>query len=106
MEETEFGENLEKLLEQSGVSITQLAKGIGVGKSTVQEWVGKGGRFPSSPKHIKSIAQFFGTTVHELMFGTADQNSLIGQILNKTLIHTGLYEISISKVDVKKGEKK
>lgn len=105
MEESEFGVNLEKLLEESGVSITKLAKEIGVGKSTVQEWVGKGGRFPSSPKHIKSIAEYFEITTHELMYGVLDQNSLIGQILNKTLIHTGLYEISISKVDMKKGKK-
>lgn len=105
MEESEFGVNLEKLLEESGVSITQLAKEIGVGKSTVQEWVGKGGRFPSSPKHIKSIAEFFETTTHELMFGVPDQNSLIGQILNKTLVHTGLYEISINKVDLPKRKK-
>lgn len=105
MEESEFGVNLEKLLEESGVSITQLAKEIGVGKSTVQEWVGKGGRFPSSPKHIKSIAEYFGITTHELMYGVQDQNGLIGQLLNKTMIHSGLYEISISKVDMKKGKK-
>lgn len=106
MEEKEFGVTLEKLLKEHKMTISQLAKAVGVSPSSAQEWVGKAGRFPSRPKTLQKIAQTFGLTLHELLFGEPDPMSIVGQLLEKTEIHTGLYEISIKRVNVKAGKSK
>ena len=97
-----FGKILEELIKHHNMSISQFAKKIGVSPKTAQEWVGSRGRFPNSPKIIKNIANEFNISVHELLYGEPDPTSLIGAILEKTEIHTGLYEINIRKVKVKK----
>ena len=98
-----FGKVLEKLLKDNGLSIRQFSQKIGVSPKTAQEWVGKEGRFPSSPDIIKKIADLFEVSVHELLFGETDPRELVNSLLNnKTEIHTGLYEITIKKVNVKK----
>ena len=43
---------------------------------------------------------------HEWMFGTLDGNGPLGSLLGKTEIHSGLYEITVKKVDVKNKGKK
>lgn len=96
-----FGKNLEKLIRQNNMSIRQFSKAIEVSPKTAQEWVGKSGRFPSSPLIIKKIANLFNLSVHEILFGEPDPNQIIRDILEKTEIHTGLYEITIKKVKEK-----
>ncbi|MCB0390546.1 MAG: helix-turn-helix transcriptional regulator [Bdellovibrionales bacterium] len=102
MERIMFGINLEKLIKEKGWSIRQFAKRIGVSPKTCQEWCGKEGRFPNSPDILKDIADVFEVSIHELLFGEPDPREMIGAILDKTEIHTGLYEITIKKVKEKK----
>lgn len=96
-----FGKKLEELIKSQNMSVKQFSKEIGVSPKTAQEWIGKEGRFPNSPDILKKIASLFKITIHELLFDEKDPNDLIGQILEKTEIHTGLYEISIKKIKVK-----
>lgn len=96
-----FGENLEILMKQKRVLIRELAKELTIPNKTVQEWVGKNGRTPRSTETIKKLATFFDISVHFLLFAEEDPKNMINELLEKTEIHTGLYEITIKKVNPK-----
>lgn len=99
----EFGVILDELIKARKISVRQFAKDIGQKPSTVNEWTGKNARFPASPEILKDIANYFQISIHELLYGEPDKNSFpISELLQKTEIHTGLYEITIKKVDQKK----
>lgn len=101
MEKYSFGKILERLLKQNNLSGRQFAKEIGVNNKTVMSWIGADGSFPSDPQVIKKISVRFNISVHELLFGEPDPKGLLGELLNKTEVHSGLYEIVIRKVSVK-----
>lgn len=105
MEKNDFGLRLENLLRERGMTISKLAKSVGVSPTTCQEWIGSKGRFPSKPETLKKIAQALELPLHELLFGEPDPMSIIGQIFEKTEIHTGMYEISIKRVQSKSNKK-
>jgi transcriptional regulator with XRE-family HTH domain len=96
-----FGENLEKLMKERRFSVAALAKHLGVPAKTVHEWVGKGGRMPRDPEALKKIAEQLDVSIYFLLYGVEDPKSAFAQILEKTEIHTGLYEITIKKVNSK-----
>jgi len=96
-----FGQNLTRLLKAKNLSVREFAKTIEEPVATVNEWCGSTDRIPRSADVIKKIADFFSVTTHELLFGEADPRSLVGEILERTEIHTGLYEITIKKVNSK-----
>lgn len=100
-----FGSQLKLLIQQRNLSASGLAQEIGVSPKTVLEWLGGNGRMPRSAEHIKAMAKFFGVSTHTLLFGEEDPRSLIGEILEKSEIHTGLYEITIKKVKTNEGKK-
>lgn len=102
----DFGMNLENLILKQYRSIAEFARQIGKNRKTVGEWLGKGGSFPSKPEDIKAISLALGISVHELMFGTLDQNEPLGSFLEKTEIHTGMYEITVKKVDIRSKKEK
>jgi transcriptional regulator with XRE-family HTH domain len=93
-----FGENLEKLMKTRGLSGRTLAKQMGVPAKTVQEWVGSGGRMPRSPDALRQLASLFDISIHELLFGVPDPQGMIGSLLEKTEIHSGIYEITVKKI--------
>ncbi len=97
-----FGDVLQHLMEQKNLSARELASRLGFPAKTVNEWVGKGGRMPRNPDHLKKLADFFQVSLHQLLFGEDDPRSLLSEVLNKTEIHTGLYEISIKRIEPKK----
>jgi NUMOD1 domain len=94
----DFGKNLEKLILTKFKSVAQFSKATGISSKTILGWLGPNGRFPSKPEYIKTMAQALNITVHELMFGHMDSQEPFSALLEKTEIHTGLYEISIKKV--------
>lgn len=95
---SDFGTILERLLKERRITQKELSKAVSVSAKTVSEWVGKGGRIPRSPKQLKLLANFFGVSVHYLLFGEDDPQTVIENIFEKTDIHTGLYQITIKKV--------
>lgn len=94
-----FGETLRGLMEQRNVSGRQLAQRIGVAHKSVQEWLDRN-KFssPRDPTVLKQLATYFDVSIHFLLFGEEDPKSLIGEILEKSELHTGLYEISVRRV--------
>lgn len=101
MEKNDFGVTLTRLLKERDMTISQLAKKVGVSPTTANEWCGPQGRFPSKPEVLKKIAQAFEMPLHDLLFGEPYPMSVLGQVLEKTEVHTGLYEISIKRVNPK-----
>jgi len=96
-----FGENLKALMEAHRLSVSELAKGLGESPKTVQEWVGSGGRTPRKLEAIRKLADYFECSIHFLLYGEEDPKSALGILMDKTEIHTGLYEITIKKVSTK-----
>jgi len=97
-----FGKTLDKLMRQRPISGRALSKKLNISYKTIQEWVGNDARMPRDPEALKKLAAFFDCSVHFLLFGSEDPKSLIGEILEKTEIHTGIYEISIKKIKTRK----
>jgi len=97
-----FGRNIKALLKERNLSVREFARQIHTSQKTVQEWVSSdGNRIPRSAEVLKDIANYFGCSVYFILFGQEDPRSLISEILDKTEIHSGLYEISIKKVKTK-----
>jgi transcriptional regulator with XRE-family HTH domain len=90
-----FGENFKKMLEERNLSVSDLARLIETPVKSVQEWVSKD-RVPRDFETIKKLSEVFKCSVHQLMFGTEDPYNLL-----KTEVHTGMYEITIKKVNPK-----
>lgn len=99
-----FGEVLQQLMKERNLSVSQLSKSINCPGKTIQEWLGPHGRVPRDLEVLKRLAVYFNCSTHQLLFGEEDPRGIIGQILEKTEIHTGLYEISIKKVKTKGGQ--
>ena len=89
-------------MKQRPISTRSLAKKLNIPYKTVQEWIGADARMPRDPSILKKLSGFFDCSIHFLLFGEEDPKSFIGEILEKTEIHTGLYEISIRKIKTKK----
>jgi transcriptional regulator with XRE-family HTH domain len=106
MEENDFGITLEKLLKERKMTIGKLAKEIGVSPTTLKEYVGRGGRFPSKPHVLKKIAEVFELSIHELLFGEPDPMATIPQALEMTDFFNGTFEVSIRRVNVKQSAEK
>jgi len=99
-----FGEQLKLLMEQRNLSAAKLAKAIGCSPKTVLEWVDRGGRMPRDPAHIRALCDYFQVSTHQLLFGEDDPRSSIGAFLDKTEIHSGTYELTIKRVNIKGGK--
>ena len=96
----EFGERLERLCKERGIAVNELARRISISSKTVHEWVGTSGRLPRNPQHLKALSQFFGVSLDFLLFGEENHINL-ENLISKTELHTGLYEISIRRVSQK-----
>lgn len=93
-----FGQNLRSHLKRRNLSVRELAKAIGEPVATVNEWVDSKDRIPRNATVIRKIVEFFDISTHELLFGEPDPRSLVGEIIEKTEIHAGVYEITVRKV--------
>lgn len=98
-----FNVVLQQLMKERNLSARELAKRTGLAQKTVSDWVGEGASFPRDPEQLKKLADFFECSIHKLLFGEEDpRGSVLDEVLKKTELHTGLYEISIKRVDTKK----
>jgi transcriptional regulator with XRE-family HTH domain len=96
----EFAKTLKKIIRQKAMTTGELAKEINVSPKTINDWLT--GRTPRDLDAVKRCAEVLGVTVHYLLYGEEDRRNLIEEILERTEIHTGLYEISIKKVTSQK----
>lgn len=95
----EFAKTLKTILRQKAKTTGDLAKEINVSPKTINDWLT--GRTPRDLDAVRKCAEYLGVSVHFLLYGEDDRLNLIEQVLEKTEIHTGLYEISIRKVSSK-----
>lgn len=95
----EFAKTLKTVLRQKAKTTGDLAKEINVSPKTINDWLT--GRTPRDLDAVKRCAEYLGVSVHFLLYGEDDRSNLIEQVLEKTELHTGLYEISIRKVSPK-----
>ena len=96
-----FGGLLKQMMTERHLSVATLARAINCPPKTVQEWLGPHGRVPRDLEVLKRLAECFKCSTHMLLFGEEDPRGLIGEMLDKTEIHTGIYEITIKKVKTK-----
>lgn len=95
----DFGTRLETLCKEYGITPSELARRISLSRKSVFEWVGKSGRMPRDPQHLKKLCDFFKVSPAWLLWGEEEKVSTIESLISKTELHSGLYEISIKKVD-------
>ena len=100
-----FGEVIKQLMKEKNLSVSQLAKAINCPAKTVQEWLGPHGRMPRDPKHLKTLAEHFNISVHHLLYGEDDPKSTINAIFDKTEVHSGTYELTIKRINIKGGQR-
>ena len=100
-----FGHSLQALMEERRVTGRELSAAIDVPYKTIQEWLGSKSRMPRDPNALRKLAEFFGCSVHYILFGEEDPRSLVGEMLEKTELHTGLYEITVRRVKDRGGRR-
>lgn len=66
-------ENIERLCREKGISISSLEKALGLGNATIHGWN------KSSPrvKNVKAVADYFGTTVDDLIREEVDDGERV-----------------------------
>lgn len=94
-----LSKTLRALIRRNGLTITSLAKDIGVSAKTVNEWLA--GRSPRDMNAVKRCAERLGVSLHYLLFGENENADFLQDVLKKTVLHTGLYEITVKKVSSK-----
>lgn len=94
----EFGENLKNLMSLRNLTVAKLARDLKIPQKTVYDWCGSGGRTPRDLELIKRLATYLDCSTHALLFGEEDPRSTLSNILDKTEIHTGVYEVTVKKV--------
>lgn len=57
--------NLRKILDERGMSQTQLASAIGISSGTLSDWLS--GRYYPRTKHIEAMAEFFNIPTEDLV---------------------------------------
>lgn len=96
-----FGENLERLIKERNLSARQLAKEIGVKPSSLHDWIGKNGKFPKNPEVYRLISEYFDISLNELLFGEPDKKAqTIEQLIDKQEVFSGVYEITLKKINL------
>lgn len=95
-----FAITLKLVMRQKGVKIAELSRAIDVPVKTVGDWLG--GAIPRDLDGVRRAALYFSVTVHYLLFGEEDVRNPVAEFLERTEVHTGLYEISIRKVTPRK----
>lgn len=95
-----FDKRLKALLKERNISVTDLAKKTGISRTTIQSWTA--GAKPSIYE-LDKLCDVFNMTLDELVFNRKPKSS-IEEFFAETLIHTGNYKISISKLTKKDEE--
>jgi predicted transcriptional regulator len=97
-------ENLRNILkERNDLSVSSLARLAGVSKSNIQGWLDG-----SSPNLVQldRVAKILNVDIEYLAFGRKEEvEECLESVLNKVLIHTGLYEVTVKKVSKTNHEK-
>jgi transcriptional regulator with XRE-family HTH domain len=94
-----FATTLKKVMEEKHLTGVKLSKMLGVSNKTISDWLG--GRSPRNLDDVKKCADTLGVSLNYLLFAEEEQKGTLADLLEKTEIHTGMYEISIKKINKK-----
>ena len=80
-----FQTNLKQILQDKGMTQTQLADGIGISKGTLSDWLS--GRYYPRGKYLQAMCDYLGVTMGELVSEKKDTIKLDAEIVT---LYTGL----------------
>ena len=83
METTNYYNNVTRLCAHKGISITALAKELGLSKSTPTDWKRKGAQ--PQAKTLKAVADYFGVTVDHLLDVPVDYENVDTSAFNQVV---------------------
>lgn len=89
-----FTKVLNELIQESGVTIGEVARSTGMAKSTLHNLMN--GTEPSLTK-VQSLAEFFGVTIDYLTTGRESTGDPFENVI-KASVHKGVYEVTIKKI--------
>ncbi|MEK7692261.1 MAG: helix-turn-helix transcriptional regulator [Bdellovibrionota bacterium] len=92
-----FASNLKSALYDQRLNATDLARKINASPKTISDWLA--GRTPRNLQKVREAAKALDVSVHYLLFGEEEKRpGPIEKELEKILVHSGLYEITVRKV--------
>lgn len=95
----EISKQLEKLLNDSGINVSQLARDVGISSKTLHNWTT--GQKPRDIDQVKLVADYFGVSMDELCFGLKASPSVVNFENHKDEINAGIYEVVLRKINIK-----
>lgn len=91
----QIGKVLTSLLKEKGLTLASVSKSTGVPRTTLAEW--SSNRPPKNPIQVKAVADFFGITIHYLLFGEEDKQEPLQKIFKEDFF-SGTFEINIKRI--------
>jgi len=92
----EISRQLGKLLNESGMSISELSRKVDISSKTLHNW--SVGQKPRDIDQVKKVSDFFGISVDELCFGIKDKNRESKFENHREEINAGIYEVVLRKI--------
>jgi transcriptional regulator with XRE-family HTH domain len=93
----ELEDNLKKIFNDRGLNANSVAQATEIPRSNIERWLT--GANPDV-KQLLTLAKFLGVTVDYLVTGKSSSPT-IEDLVEKFEVHTGLYEVSVKKVNKK-----
>lgn len=94
---------LRRLMEQKGVTTTEIAHATKVPNSTLSTWLLPKAK-PKDPQHLAAVAEYFSTSIDYLLFGSVPEVDVESLPLEHVL--DGLYRLRLERVVIPKKKDK
>ena len=85
---------LKQLMEERNISARELARECKIPQSTIASYLS--GRGTQSPEHILTIAQYFGTSMENLLFGEDRRPPTLDEVMTEGLFE-GWLKVKIER---------
>ena len=95
-----LGKNLEEILKLKEITLSELAKATSVPRTTLIGWV-KGTSASPNLEQLDRVASYLKVSIEELAFGRKTKQPEITDLLDSATVHSGLYRLTIEKVNPK-----
>ena len=95
-----LGSQLDKVLKDRKLSLSQLARESRIPKATLHGWIT--GQRSVDPDQVRRVAECLRIPVYELLFGAPDPNGPVSQIELEDLF-SGDVRISVQRIRQKRG---
>lgn len=89
---------LKQLIDSKGISVSRLAKATGVPNTTIANWLA--GQAPKNIEQVKKVADYFGISIDELVFGnkSIEKFKSILREFTEDEIYAGQYEVVLKRI--------